>query len=86
MYTQLLWAVTFGYLVFNNVPNHWTLAGAAIVVGSGLYLLYREQKVRGTVAPSSPVDKIAPARLIPAPTRANPRNRHVNEARQNAPA
>ena len=45
MYTQLLWAVMFGYLVFNNVPNHWTLAGAAIVVGSGLYLLYREQKV-----------------------------------------
>jgi drug/metabolite transporter (DMT)-like permease len=54
MYTQLLWAVTFGYLVFNNVPSHWTLAGAAIVVGSGLYLLYREQKVRGTVAPIEP--------------------------------
>ena len=54
MYTQLLWAVTFGYLVFNNVPSHWTLAGAAIVVGSGLYLLYREQKVRGTVVPIEP--------------------------------
>jgi drug/metabolite transporter (DMT)-like permease len=54
MYTQLLWATTFGYLVFDNVPNHWTLAGAAIVVASGLYLLYREQKVRGTVAPIEP--------------------------------
>ena len=54
MYTQLLWAVTFGYLVFGNVPNRWTLAGAAIVVGSGLYLLYREQRVRGTVAPIEP--------------------------------
>jgi drug/metabolite transporter (DMT)-like permease len=54
MYTQLLWAVIFGYLVFSNVPNHWTLAGAAIVVASGLYLLYREQKVRGTVAPIEP--------------------------------
>lgn len=54
MYTQLLWAVTFGYLVFNNAPSRWTLAGAAIVVGSGLYLLYREQKVRGTVAPIEP--------------------------------
>jgi drug/metabolite transporter (DMT)-like permease len=54
MYTQLLWAVTFGYLVFGNVPSHWTLAGAAIVVASGLYLLYREQKVRGTVAPIEP--------------------------------
>ena len=54
IYTQLLWALTFGYLVFNNVPNHWTLAGGAIVVGSGLYLIYREQKVRGTVAPIEP--------------------------------
>jgi drug/metabolite transporter (DMT)-like permease len=54
MYIQLLWATTFGYLVFDNVPNRWTLAGAAIVVGSGLYLLYREQKVRGAVAPIEP--------------------------------
>jgi drug/metabolite transporter (DMT)-like permease len=54
MYTQLLWAVILGYLVFANVPSHWTLAGAAIVVASGLYLLYREQKVRGTVAPIEP--------------------------------
>jgi drug/metabolite transporter (DMT)-like permease len=51
MYTQLVWATTLGYLVFGNVPHQWTLTGAAIVVGSGLYLLYRERKVRGTVAP-----------------------------------
>jgi len=43
MYTQLLWAGTLGYLVFDDVPNHWTLAGAGIVVGSGLYLLHRER-------------------------------------------
>jgi hypothetical protein len=34
--------------VFGDVPNRFTLAGAAIVVGSGLYLLHRERKVRGT--------------------------------------
>ncbi len=44
MYTQLIWATTFGYLVFGNVPNHWTLTGAAIVIGSGLYLLHRERR------------------------------------------
>jgi drug/metabolite transporter (DMT)-like permease len=54
IYTQLVWAVTLGYLVFGNVPSQWTLLGASIVVGSGLYLLYREQKVRGTVAPIEP--------------------------------
>jgi drug/metabolite transporter (DMT)-like permease len=46
MYTQLVWVVTLGYLVFGNVPNRWTLAGAAIVIASGLYLFHRE-RVRG---------------------------------------
>jgi drug/metabolite transporter (DMT)-like permease len=54
MYTQLLWATTFGYLVFDNVPGFWTLVGAFIVISSGLYLLYREQKTRGAVAPIEP--------------------------------
>jgi drug/metabolite transporter (DMT)-like permease len=51
MYTQLVWAMTFGYLVFADVPARWTLAGAAIVIASGLYLLHRERIVRGAVAP-----------------------------------
>jgi drug/metabolite transporter (DMT)-like permease len=46
MYTQLVWATTLGYLVFHDVPNAWTIAGAGIVVASGLYLLHRE-RVRG---------------------------------------
>jgi drug/metabolite transporter (DMT)-like permease len=47
MYTQLIWATLLGFLIFGDVPSHWTLAGAAIVVASGLYLLYRERVVRG---------------------------------------
>jgi drug/metabolite transporter (DMT)-like permease len=47
MYTQLLWAGALGYLVFHDVPNKWTLTGAGIVVGSGLYLLHRERIRRG---------------------------------------
>jgi drug/metabolite transporter (DMT)-like permease len=43
MYTQLVWATTLGFVVFHDVPNKWTLAGAGIVVGSGLYLLHRER-------------------------------------------
>jgi len=46
MYTQLVWAITLGYLVFNDVPNTWTIAGTGVVVASGLYLLHRE-RVRG---------------------------------------
>ena len=47
IYSQIVWTTALGYLVFGDVPNHWTMAGAAIVIGSGLYLLYRE-KVRGS--------------------------------------
>jgi len=45
IYTQLIWVVILGYLVFDHVPNGWTMAGAAMVISSGLYLLYRERKV-----------------------------------------
>lgn len=54
IYTQIIWATTFGYVVFANVPNHWTVTGAGIVIASGLYLLYRERKVTGRVAPIEP--------------------------------
>jgi len=45
VYTQLIWVIVLGYLVFGQVPNSWTIAGAAIVIASGLYLLYRERKL-----------------------------------------
>ncbi|WP_293722676.1 DMT family transporter [Stappia sp.] len=48
MYTQILWMIGLGYAVFADVPTVYTLAGATIVVGSGLYILYREQKVART--------------------------------------
>ena len=32
-----------GYLVFSDVPARSTLLGAAIIVASGLYILYRER-------------------------------------------
>jgi len=41
-YTGLLWAIIFGYLIFDEVPDEYTLLGSAIVVLMGLYTLYRE--------------------------------------------
>ncbi|GAA0777090.1 DMT family transporter [Roseibium denhamense] len=46
IYTQIVWMVALGYLVFADVPTVMTLFGAAIVVSSGLYILYRE-RVKG---------------------------------------
>lgn len=41
-YTALLWAITLGILVFGEWPDGTMLAGAGIVIASGLYSLYRE--------------------------------------------
>jgi drug/metabolite transporter (DMT)-like permease len=46
MYSQIAWTVALGYAVFGDTPNRWTMAGAAIIIASGLYLLHRE-RVRG---------------------------------------
>ncbi len=50
-YAQLVVAALLGLLVFGEVPDRWTVAGGAIVMASGLYLLYRERVRR--VPPSA---------------------------------
>ncbi|MDB5548941.1 MAG: multidrug transporter permease [Tardiphaga sp.] len=44
-YSMILWAVMFGYLVFADVPSTPTLIGAAIIIGAGLYIFLREQRL-----------------------------------------
>ncbi len=47
-YTSMVWAVLFGYLIFGDLPDAWTGAGAAVVVTAGLYILRREtRRARG---------------------------------------
>jgi Permeases of the drug/metabolite transporter (DMT) superfamily len=41
-YTSFLFALVFGYLVFGDLPDMFMIVGGAIVIGSGLYTLYRE--------------------------------------------
>ena len=41
-YVRLVWAIGIGFVVFGDVPGPATLAGGAIIVASGLYVLYRE--------------------------------------------
>jgi drug/metabolite transporter (DMT)-like permease len=42
-YTQLPWVTIGGFLVFNNLPDQWTLVGASIIIASGLYTAHRER-------------------------------------------
>ena len=46
-YTNLLWSVPFGFFVFGDLPDAWTVFGAAFIVGSGLYIYRRERVLRG---------------------------------------
>ncbi|POF30984.1 DMT family transporter [Roseibium marinum] len=46
IYSQIVWMIALGYLIFADVPTLSTLLGSAIVVGSGLYILSRE-RVKG---------------------------------------
>lgn len=45
-YTKLIWATILGYFVFNHIPGWNVVGGTAIIVGSGLYVLWREQRTR----------------------------------------
>jgi drug/metabolite transporter (DMT)-like permease len=45
-YSQIVWALILGYLVFGDVPDVWMLLGGAVIIASGLYVFYREA-VRG---------------------------------------
>jgi drug/metabolite transporter (DMT)-like permease len=46
-YTQLLWVSILGFFIFGEVPDIWTITGAAFIVASGLYIAHRE-RVRRT--------------------------------------
>jgi drug/metabolite transporter (DMT)-like permease len=44
-YSQLLWAVLLGWLIWEAQPPASTWAGAAVIIASGLYTLYREHRL-----------------------------------------
>ena len=44
-YTMIVWAVMFGFIVFGDVPQPATIAGAVIIIGAGLYIFLRERKL-----------------------------------------
>ncbi len=43
LYFQLLSMVALGYIIFGDVPDHWSLIGSGVVIASGLYLVHRER-------------------------------------------
>ncbi|GAB4264846.1 MAG: DMT family transporter [Pararhodobacter sp.] len=54
-YSQILWAAFYGAVLFGESPDRWTLAGASLIVGSGLYIVFRES--RREVSANRPVQR-----------------------------
>ena len=45
-YSQMVWMILSGWIIFHQFPDRWTLVGAAIIVASGLYIIHREHRLR----------------------------------------
>ncbi|MBX3514269.1 MAG: DMT family transporter [Xanthobacteraceae bacterium] len=43
-YTIVVFAVIYGFVFFNEVPDLWSLAGMGLMIGAGLYMLHREAR------------------------------------------
>ena len=44
-YFSLIWATLFGFVIWDDVPDTGVMLGAALVVGSGLYIMHRETQL-----------------------------------------
>ena len=54
-YAQLLWAVLLGWLIWDTRPPASTWLGAAVIIASGLYTLYREHRLGRDKLPTEPL-------------------------------
>lgn len=52
-YSQMIWAIIYGYLIFDETPDEWTMVGAGVIIASGIYIVLREG--RASVSEHRPV-------------------------------
>ena len=48
-YTALIWSAILGYLVWNDIPDLYAIAGAFLIIASGIYIIHREAIQRAQV-------------------------------------
>ena len=49
-YTSIIWSALAGYVIWQDLPALTTLLGAALIIGSGLYVIWRERNLKLTDA------------------------------------
>lgn len=45
-YTGLIWATGWGFLLWGEIPDLYMIAGAALIVGAGLYMLFSGRRAQ----------------------------------------
>ena len=43
-YVRIVWAIALGFVLFDDLPDAMTILGGAVIVASGLYIIYSEWK------------------------------------------
>jgi len=54
VYLQLIWAVAYGYLIFNELPDGWSVIGMILIASSGAWLIWNHH---ASLPPKAPVDE-----------------------------
>ncbi len=44
-YTQFVWVIIIGYVVFGDFPDRWSLIGIAVIVASAIYIATHQRLV-----------------------------------------
>lgn len=50
-YSQIIWASMYGFLFFDEFPDAATIGGSAVIIASGLFIVWRESKAPGSERP-----------------------------------
>jgi drug/metabolite transporter (DMT)-like permease len=57
-YTVVLWAIAVGWIGLGEFPDAWTLAGAAVIVGAGVFALLHERRLAARALPATPPEPV----------------------------
>ncbi len=59
-YTHMIWAVIYGYVFWGHLPGFNTWIGTTVIVSSGLYIIFREHRVKQRQLAAAAVSSFSP--------------------------